>query len=136
VTHGCIRPYYSASLKDAGGPHSHKAAVRDVDGGRMDGFVRVAALARIGTPKCGEDLLDPTCTINPEQPDVASYHDWREIPNYWRWASAYALQDHLFSGEDSWSLPNHLDMVSGWSAACTSPTDPMSCRSWIGVRPR
>jgi phospholipase C len=45
--------------------------------------------------------------------------------------SAVVLPDHMFEGVTSWSLPAHLDMVSGWSAKCTDPTDPMSCATNI-----
>ena len=55
------------------------------------------------------------------------YHDAREIPNYWRWAHDFTLQDHMFEPTASWSLPAHLFMVSGWSARCTRGGDPMSC---------
>ena len=56
------------------------------------------------------------------------YHDAREIPNYWTYAEQYVLQDHMFEPNDSWSLPQHLYMVSEWSAFCTNPLDPSSCR--------
>jgi len=46
------------------------------------------------------------------------------------------LQDHMFEPVASWSLPSHTWMVSGWSARCASPTDPMSCRTDIGLGPR
>src|SRR5439155_26220049 len=36
----CSSPYHSRSLVALGGPHDHPAAVADVDGGRMDGFIR------------------------------------------------------------------------------------------------
>ncbi len=56
------------------------------------------------------------------------YHDAREIPNYWRYAEEYVLQDRMFEPVASWSLPAHLFMVSAWSAKCTS-SDPLSCRN-------
>jgi phospholipase C len=55
------------------------------------------------------------------------YHTAAEIPNYWKYAQDFVLQDHMFQSDLSWSLPSHLYMVSGWSAACTKPHDPMSC---------
>jgi phospholipase C len=33
----------------------------------------------------------------------------------------------MFEGVRSWSLPAHLDMVSGWSAVCRNVRDPMTC---------
>jgi phospholipase C len=60
---------------------------------------------------------------------VMGYHDAREIPNYWAYARNFVLQDHMFEAVNSWSLPAHLAMVSGWSARCTKAYDPMSCRT-------
>ena len=59
------------------------------------------------------------------------YHDAREIPNYWRYAHDFVLQDHMFQAVSSWSLPEHLYEVSEWSAFCASPFDAFSCRSAI-----
>ena len=39
----------------------------------------------------------------------------------------FVLQDHLFEPNSSWSLPQHLLMVSEWSAKCSQAGDPMSC---------
>ena len=33
----------------------------------------------------------------------------------------------MFAPTDSWTLPAHLFLVSGWSAYCSDPGDPMSC---------
>ena len=35
----------------------------------------------------------------------------------------------MFAPADSWTLPSHLFLFSGWSALCPDTTDPMSCRS-------
>ncbi len=35
----------------------------------------------------------------------------------------------MFAPTDSWTLPAHLFLVSGWSARCPAPDDPMSCVS-------
>src|SRR5260370_832653 len=42
-------------------------------------------------------------------------------------AAGLALQDRMFEPNASWSLPEHLFMVSEWSARCSVPGDPMSC---------
>ena len=63
------------------------------------------------------------------KPDVMGYHDWREIPNYWAYARHFVLQDHMFESVNSWSLPAHLALVSGWSAQCSKAHDPMSCKT-------
>jgi phospholipase C len=55
------------------------------------------------------------------------YHDAREIPNYWVYAKNFVLQDRMFEPNASWSLPEHLFMVSEWSAKCTEHDQPSSC---------
>jgi phospholipase C len=57
------------------------------------------------------------------------WHDAREIPNYWTYAKRFVLQDRMFAPSDSWTLPSHLYLVSGWAAACEGPWKPMSCTS-------
>jgi phospholipase C len=63
------------------------------------------------------------------------YHDDREIPHYWAYARNYVLQDGMFEPNASWSLPEHLFMVSGWSAKCSVPGDPSSCQNALDDPP-
>jgi phospholipase C len=63
-----------------------------------------------------------------------SYMDQREIPNYWSLAKHFVLADRMFAPSDSWTLPSHLYLVSGWSAQCTDPHDPMSCSSDVELK--
>jgi phospholipase C len=117
------------------GPHNHRSAMVAVDGGRMDGFIRSLP----ATPRWCVDRTKPRCGgfVGPElQPDVMSYHTAREIPNYWAYARNFVLQDRMFAPTDSWTLPSHLFLVSGWSAACTDPLDAMTCTSNIGMKDR
>ena len=58
----------------------------------------------------------------------------RDIPNYWAYADHFTLEDHMFAPVDSWTLPSHLFLVSGWSAVLPDTTDPMSCRSDINLK--
>jgi phospholipase C len=121
----CQRPFHDTRDRNAGGPHDYVDAIKDIDRGRMDGFVRQA---RAGSREaCRIDVADPACTLRPEEPDVMGYHDWREIPNYWTYARTFVLQDHMFQSDASWSLPSHLYLVSGWSAKCPKRGVPMSC---------
>ena len=60
------------------------------------------------------------------------YHDERDLPNYWAYASNFVLQDHMFEPNASWSLPAHLFLVSGWSASCTT-AEPSSCTNALQV---
>jgi phospholipase C len=125
LTGKCQRPYHDTANRNAGGPHDHLDAVRDIDGGGMDGFVRQAVSGR--RLACTVHVDAPTCSLAPRRPDVMGYHDWHEIPNYWTYARHFVLQDHMFQPDLSWSLPAHLYMVSGWSAKCARQGDPMSC---------
>jgi phospholipase C len=120
---GCATPYHDTSLLNRGGPHSKHDAIGDVHGGAMDGFMTRATAAQAGGCAIG---VDPDC-IAVGHPDVMGYHTKSDIPNYWKYAQNFVLQDRLFQSDLSWSLPSHLYLVSGWSAICTAPSDPASC---------
>jgi phospholipase C len=126
---GCVRPFHDTANRNAGGPHDHVNAVRDIDGGRMDGFALQAARGR--RTACSAEIDAPTCSLAPRTPDVMGYHDWHEIPNYWAYARHFVLQDHMFQPDLSWSLPAHLYLVSGWSAKCSVRDVAASCRSAV-----
>jgi phospholipase C len=119
-TRTCVRPYHDSADRDRGGPHGEPAAIADVDGGKMDGFIEAAENAR-------QACRDPNAPNCAGTADVMGYHDDRELPNYWKYARDFVIQDHLFEPNASWSLPQHLFMVSGWSARCRQIGDPMSC---------
>jgi phospholipase C len=121
ATKSCVKPYHDPNDKNGGGPHGESNATADVNGGRMDGFVAQAEGGRRGCT----DPNNPACTNG--SPDVMGYHDAREIPNYWTYAQDFVLQDHMYQPNASWSLPQHLYMVSEWSAICSKAGDPMSC---------
>ncbi|HEU5478857.1 MAG TPA: alkaline phosphatase family protein, partial [Candidatus Tumulicola sp.] len=117
----CVKPYHERRDVNHGAPHGAAAASKDVAGGKMSGFV---AVARSGKP-C-EGMVDPECSGG-DPHEVMGYHDARELPNYWRYAHDFVLQDKMFEPNSSWSLPAHLFLLSEWSANCLVPDDPMSC---------
>ncbi len=132
VTGNCMAPYHDSSDQNNGGPHGWTNAYADIDHGQMDGFVGQAE----GASGCGTTPNNPSCEPCNTQAagpagnrciDVMGYHDAREIPNYWTYARNYVLQDHMFEPDSSWSLPQHLYLVSEWSASCTDPLQPFSC---------
>jgi phospholipase C len=131
----CVRPFHDLRNIDAGGPHTVYAAKADINGGRMNGFIRAASRAE-NTPWCLNHPAVPVCATTahpgPDAPGVVGYHTAREIPNYWTYAHNYVLQDHMFEPNLGWSMPSHLFMVSGWSAHCSSPTVAASCRTNLG----
>ena len=118
----CIKPFHDSTDKNNGGPHGQSNSTADVDNGKMDGFIAQAELAQKGcanpnNPACaGAGLVD-----------VMGYHDNREIPNYWTYAHNFVLQDHMFEPNASWSEPDHLFLVSEWSAHCTAVDVASSC---------
>jgi phospholipase C len=117
----CIRPYHDTADVNGGGPHGHANAVADVAGGQMNGFIEQRDAAK---ESC-KGPVDPACTLG-TTPDVMGYHTSAEIPNYWAYAQNFALDDHMFEPVSSWSLPDHLYMVSAWSAKCRNRS-PSSC---------
>ncbi|MCU1427523.1 MAG: hypothetical protein JWL83_1523 [Actinomycetia bacterium] len=120
---GCQRPYHNPADVNGGGGHALPQAISSIDHGKMDGFLTTGQTGRRGCPV----RQNPVCGANGPV-DVMGYHDAREIPNYWTYARRYVLQDHLFAPSLSWSLPNHLFMVSGWAARCAT-TAPASCKT-------
>jgi phospholipase C len=126
----CVAPYPDHADVNGGGPHGAHNARLDIHGGAMDGFVGQAIAGRKG---CA-DPNDPECT-NSANPDVMGYHTASDIPNYWTYARDFALQDHMFEPNASWSLPSHLFLVSEWSAFCTQHGNPSSCVNALQTRP-
>jgi phospholipase C len=131
ATGECVKPYLDHQDANGGGPHDAVNSPADVDGGKMDGFI---AQAERGARGCF-DPTNPACT-NSTAPDVLGYHTQSDIPNYWAYAQHFVLQDHLFESVHSWSFPSHLFLISGWSANCSNPDDPMSCQSQLDPQDR
>jgi phospholipase C len=126
---GCVAPFHDPEDVNFGGPHAAKDALADINGGRMDGFVGQSEQGS----GCNGKPDDPGCSPCSESNaagcvDSMGYHDAREIPNYWSYAQNYVLQDNMFESNISWSLPEHLFLVSGWSAFCPlGDTNPLDC---------
>ena len=122
---GCVKPFLDPSgADDSGGAHGPLAGQKDVDGGRMDGFIRVTDGTLIS--RCRLHRRSSACA-HLRHPNVMSYHDGGQIPNYWAYARNFVLQDHMFEPNWGWSLPAHLWLVSGWSARCSDPYRPSTC---------
>jgi phospholipase C len=115
----CVHPFHDRQDHNWGGPHHGPAAYADIDHGKMNGFIKQ------------QEVVHPGCncqTKSTPPDDVMGYHTKMEIPNYWKYANDFVLQDHMFQPDRSWSLPAHLYMVSLWSARCSS-NKPTSCRN-------
>ncbi len=141
----CSKPFHDRNDKNFGGPHGQSNAAADMDctnlatrsGCRMDGFVAQAEKGK----SCA--TLAPNCSpckgSSNKQGclDVMGYHDSADIPNYWTYAHDFVLQDHMYEPNASWSLPQHLFLVSEWAAVCSDPSNAFSCKNEIqrDVRP-
>jgi phospholipase C len=126
-------PFHSRQNMFKGGPHNQRASNVSVNGGTMDGHIDALPLLE----RWCIDRTSRECRpfVGPElQPDVMSYLDQRNIPNYWAYADEFVLHDRMFAPTDGWTLPAHLFLVSGWSAYCPDPTDPMSCISNVDLK--
>jgi phospholipase C len=127
---GCVAPFHDVHDQNAGGPHSSDDAQDDLDNGiettAMDGFASVQWAAR--NVKCAPDA--PACGGSRPgilRHDAMGFHTADEIPNYWAYAQHFVLQDRMFAGVRSWSLPAHLEMTSEWAATCTDRTNATTC---------
>jgi phospholipase C len=136
LTSGQACAFADHNDKNYGGPHGAADVVGDMNctdfasrtGCKMDGFVSQSEQG----VNCGSDPNYPLCSPcnnagGASCNDVMGYHDGSDIPNYWKYAHDFVLQDHMFEPNASWSLPQHLFMVSEWSAFCTNSLDPFSC---------
>jgi phospholipase C len=126
ATKSCTSPYHDTNGIDTGALHDEVSARKDINGGAMDGFIKVAE-SSVG----GCSYPDTGCRTNPKLPDVMGYHDQHEIPNYWAYAKHFVLQDRMFAPTLGPTLPSHLYLVSGWSAKCAT-LSPLSCHSANG----
>jgi phospholipase C len=137
---GCVAPFHDSNDANAGGPHGRAAALADIDGGKMDGFVAQAEQGKNCTGNgaecspCGSTKTKVTCN------EVMGYHDARELPNYWEYAKHFVLQDNMFESALSASLIAHNFLVSAWNARCPledlNPMDCVSSTTDVSTRPR
>ncbi len=119
----CIKPFHDSADVNGGGPHGKQDATADINGGKMDGFVK-AAQSYFSPAYCTQVPTNPSC--HGPAVDVMGFRTGADIPNYWKYARDFVLQDRMFQPDASWSLPAHLFQMSGWSALC--PThEPEDC---------
>ncbi|MBM3670573.1 MAG: phospholipase [Actinobacteria bacterium] len=124
----CAVLYHDPRDRNFGGPHSYRGYVVARNGGAMDGYLKAYQDA---AQPCVRQMVDlnagTDCGRNSKNPmNVLGYKERADIPNYWTYAEQFVLQDHMFASSNSWTLPAHLYMVSGWSARCRNE-NPMSC---------
>jgi len=92
--YGTTRPLTRGFLRTPGKlPHHYSDALKDYDGGKMDGFNR--------------DAFSNLYAFTQMHPD--------QIPNYWRYAQHFVLADNFFSSAQGPSWPNHMFTISAQS---------------------
>ena len=121
-------PHDRAQLQE-GGPHGQRHSELDVDGGKMDGFVETVIDS---PPYCADHRSTPrllsTSGRRVSRTSV-SYHTAKEIPNYWRYAKEFVLQDQHVRARRFVDAAGAPVPRVGVAAHCTDPRDPMSCAS-------
>ncbi len=97
-------------LLDVG--HAGAAAVLAVDNGKMDGFDLLP-----GAIQDGKNIAD------------SQFHE-ADIPNYWKYARAFTLDDHFFSTIMGPSFPNHLITIAATSGNTTDNPRGQLVHAW------
>jgi len=98
----CVKPYLETNPNAEGASHSWDAAHTCWDNGKMDGFVWAAK----------------------GRSNVMGHYDCNMLPYYWAYASNYVLFDNFFHSVLSFSLPNHLYLISAQSGGYVKGTPP------------
>jgi phospholipase C len=131
---GCDKPYHDTQLSGDGGPHFQENARADINHGKMNGFVGEAEgttpdTKTLGCLANGEPPVNQRPPIGDHCLDVMGYYNAAEIPNYWKYARDFVLQDHMFEPATAWSEVSHLYGVSGWSAVCQNGNKASTCNA-------
>ena len=112
-----VKPYHDTNNDNFDGPHGWENAQADINGGKMDGFLK-EAYKRYSEGA----VINRTAGNDPRE--VMGWHDYNEIPNYWNYADLYVLQDHMFESIASYSLPAHLYKLAAQSGGYTGYNQP------------
>jgi phospholipase C len=89
----------------------------DVDGGKMDNFVKNAAAAI-------------SSTIDPNGHRAMGFYDWRDLPYYYALALDFGTSDRWFSSVLTNTIPNRMYMFAGTSFGHVGLDSPPSGTTW------
>jgi phospholipase C len=112
-----VKPYHDTNNINFDGPHGWENAHADINGGKMDGFLKEAY-------KRYSEGAGVKRTPGDDPREVMGYHDYHEIANYWNYAGLYVLQDRMFESIASYSLPAHLYKLAAQSGGYTGFDQP------------
>ena len=80
ITGNMVMPYHDPRDLNVGGPHNAVHSIADIDGGKMDGFIKESSQGKEGLTRQGMDYYPPKVIIDAKlYLDVMGYHDQREI---------------------------------------------------------
>ncbi len=117
TSQGLITPPQAPDITPRDMCHEHSCAITDWDHGKMDGWDSVT-----GTSVNGDNLA------------YAQYRQ-QDIPNYWSYASSFALADNFFASHSGPSFPGHMFTIAAQAAwAENNPSDlfPWGCGAASG----
>jgi phospholipase C len=92
----CVRPFHLGDRAVPDLDHPLSVFERQLNGGRMDGFV--SAFRQVGSGV---------------HPSIMGYYDQRDIPFAWNVARNYVLFDRFFTSASVGTLANHMFWVAG-----------------------
>jgi phospholipase C len=100
---GCIKPFHIGDngIVPRDLDHSEETSRRQLNGGRMNGFVHALNLR------------------NQDGRLAMGYYDERDLPYYWNLAREYVLFDRFFSSAQGGSFVNHIYWVAAQSGGGT-----------------
>ena len=101
---GCVKPHHLAPGPLPDHSHDHKTALRQLDGGKLDGFVWALRLRR----------QDGTVAMG--------FYDRRDLPFHWAVADQYVVFDRFFSSSMQGGAFNHMFWVAGQPKPTEAPT--------------
>jgi phospholipase C len=101
---GCVQPHHLASGPLPDHAHDRKTMLRQLNGGKMDGFVWALQVRR----------QDGTVAMG--------YYDRRDLPFHWAVADQYVLFDRFFSSSMQGGDSNHVYWVAGRPTIGDGPT--------------
>jgi phospholipase C len=101
---GCVKPHHLGQRPLRDQSHDHKTALRQLSGGKMDGFVRAL------------DVRHQDGTV------AMGHYDRGDLPFHWAVADEYVLFDRFFSSSLHGGDANHTFWVSGRSELGDGPT--------------
>jgi phospholipase C len=101
---GCVKPHHLPPGPVPDHSHDHKTALRQLDGGKLDGFVWALRLRR----------QDGTVAMG--------HYDRSDLPFHWAVADQYVLFDRFFSSSLLGGAANHRYWVAGRPDPGDAPT--------------